>query len=339
MQGMAAFAIKRLLLLPPVLLGVSIISFMLLHITPGDPVLVMLGESAAPGQVEALREELGLNAPLPVQYARYLTRIIQGDLGRSIWTRSPVLSEILLRLPATIELTLASMLIAIPIGFHLGVFSATNRNASVDHAVRLFSLSGVSVPVFWSGLMLQLVFAMYLGWLPVSGRVDSWAEPSRVTGFYILDSLLTGNSASSVSCIRHIVLPAVAQSLMTLALVSRMTRSSMLEVLWEDYIRTARAKGLSEQVVVYKHALRNALIPTITVIGIHFAWMLGGSVLVEVVFSWPGIGRLMFESITKRDYPVVQGNLLVYAAIFLLSSLVVDLLYAYIDPRIRHYKR
>jgi len=295
-----------------------------------------LGQHATTEQIEALREELGLNDPLYVQFGRFLWDILHGDFGRSLMTRAPVAQEIFSRFPATIELALAAMLIAATVGIIVGVIAAVKQYSLFDYLSMIGALAGVSMPIFWLGLMLIIIFAVNLGWLPVAGRIDIGLEPQHITGFFILDSILTRNWPALVSALKHLVLPAVALACYSMAIIARMTRSTMLEVLRQDYIRTARAKGLSETSVVYKHALRNALIPVVTVIGLQTGMLLSGAVLTETVFSWPGIGSLLVNGILAADYPLVQATVIVIASVFVIVNLIVDILYVYLDPRIRY---
>lgn len=330
------YTIKRLLLLFPVLLGVSFFVFVVLHCFTTDPAALMLGQHATTAQVEALREELGLNDPLYIQFGRFAWDIAHGDFGRSLMTRAPVTKELFARFPATIELAVAAMFLATLIGLIIGIISAVKQYSIFDYASMIGALAGVSMPIFWLGLMLIILFAVNLHWLPVSGRIDIGLEPQHITGFYILDSIITQNWTALKSSLSHLVMPAVALSSYSMAIIARMTRSTMLEVIRADYIRTARAKGLSETVVIYKHALRNALIPVITVIGLQMGMLLGGAVLTETVFSWPGIGGFLVKGILAADYPVVQGAVILIATVFVVVNLVVDVLYGLLDPRIRY---
>lgn len=327
---------QRLLLLIPVLLGVSIFVFLVLHLFTADPATVMLGQHATAEQVEALRKQLGLDDPIYQQFGRFLIDIIQGDFGRSLMTRAPVLEEIMARFPATIELALSAIIIASVVGIAVGVISAVRQYSIFDYLSMLGALMGVSMPIFWLGLMLIILFSVTLGWLPVSGRVAIGMEPEVITNFYIIDSIITGNWEALTSTLRHLALPAIALASYSTAIIARMTRSTMLEVIRQDYIRTARAKGLSERIVTYKHALRNALIPIVTVIGLQMGSLLAGAVLTETVFSWPGIGSLLVNAILAGDYPLVQGCVIFIATVYVLVNLVVDVLYAFLDPRI-HY--
>ncbi|MBI3998964.1 MAG: ABC transporter permease [Armatimonadetes bacterium] len=306
---MWAYIAKRLLLAIPVIFGVAFVVFAMVRIVPGDPAQIIAGETATKEFVEAIRKDLGLDRPLLEQFASYMGSLLRGDFGRSIRSKAPVSEELWARIPNTVSLTLAGLLVAVTVGVTAGVTSAIRPYSLVDSAVMLVALAGLSMPVFWSGLMMILVFAVWLGWLPAVG-----------TGTLL-----------------HLVLPAVTLGMATAAIIARMTRSSMLEVLRSDYIRTARAKGLAEQVVVNRHAFRNALIPVITVVGLQMGTLLSGAVLTESVFAWPGVGRLLVEGILARDYPIVQAAVLVVALAFVLVNLLVDVLYAVVDPRI-HYE-
>ncbi len=331
---MLGFIVRRTLIIIPTLLGVSIVVFLLLAITPGDPAELLLGERATVESLEAMREYLGLNEPLHVQYGLYLKRLIKLDLGETIWTRQKVIVEIKERFPATIELSLAAMFISCFFGVILGIISASKQYSVFDYLSMVVSLIGVSMPVFWLGLMLMLVFSLYLGWFPISGRIGIDVELEVITNFYILDAIITRNWAALRNVLHHLALPALALSTIPMAIVARMTRSSMLEVLRQDYIKTARAKGLSEMKVVFKHALRNGLIPVVTVIGLQFGILLGGAILTEHVFAWPGVGKWLFEGVIKRDYMVIQGGTMLVATIFVVVNTLVDVLYAFINPRI-----
>lgn len=310
---MLKYTLKRLLLMIPVLLGVSFVVFLLMYISPGDPAKMILGEMAEAKEVEALRESLGLNAGFWERYFHYMKDIVlYGDLGISYATREPVLSEVLERFPITLKLASSGVLVALFIGVPCGIIAATRQYSIFDHAATVLSLLGNSMPAFWMGILLILVFSVHLGWLPSSGY----------------------------SAAEYMILPALTLGTSSAAVIMRMTRSSMLEVIRQDYIRTARAKGQKESVVIYFHALKNALIPVITAVGLQFGMLLGGSILTETIFSIPGIGKLMVDSIKNRNYPVVQGGVLILAVVFSFVNLGVDLLYAYVDPRIKsQYKR
>lgn len=331
---MIGFILRRVLVVIPTLLGVSIIIFLMLAITPGDPAELLLGERATQESLEAMREYLGLQKPLYIQYWLFLKRVAKFDLGETIWTRQKVSIEIMERFPATIELTLAAMIISSFFGIILGIISATKQYSWFDYASMLGSLFGVSMPVFWLGLVLMLIFSLNLGWFPMSGRIGVDIDLTVITNLFLLDSILTRNWEALKSALMHLTLPAFALSTIPLAIVARMTRSSMLEVLRQDYIKTARAKGLSEFKIVLKHALRNGLIPVVTVVGLQFGILLGGAILTETVFAWPGVGKWIFDGVVKRDYMVIQGGCLLVASIFVFVNLIVDMLYAIINPRI-----
>ena len=312
---MRQFILRRLLVTVPVLLGVSVLAFAIMHVVPGDPVRLIAGPDAPEDVVQRLRTELGLERPLHVQYWSFLTRAVQGDLGRSLRSRAPVVDEIMNRFPATLELTTVSMLIAVVVGVPLGLVSAVRRASWVDYTATGVSLSTLSMPVFWFAIVAIWIFSLNLGWFPVSGR---------------------GGPVWEWDGLRHVVLPAITLATTSVAIISRLTRSGMLEVLGRDYITTARAKGIAEPLVVGKHALKNALIPVVTVVGLQYGFLLGGAVVTETIFAWPGVGRLAITSILQRDYPVVQGCVLLVAVLFVLINLVVDLLYGWLDPRIRY---
>jgi peptide/nickel transport system permease protein len=331
---MLAHIIRRILLLFPTLLGVSIIIFLMMHITPGDPAELLLGERATEPALEALREHLGLNEPLHVQYGMFLKRLLKGDLGETIWTRQKVWIEVKQRFPATLELSIAAMIISTFLGVILGIISATKQYSVFDYLSMLGALVGVSMPIFWLGLVLMLVFSLHLGWLPMSGRLSVSIDLDTITNFYILDAMLTKNWPALKDALWHITLPAITLGTIPMAIVARMTRSSMLEVLRQDYIKTAKAKGLSPGIVVLKHALRNALIPIVTVIGLMFGILMAGAILTETIFAWPGVGKWLYDAVLQRDYMVIQGGTLFVAAIFVVINLVVDVLYAVINPRI-----
>jgi peptide/nickel transport system permease protein len=332
---MGGFLGRRLLALPLVLLLVLAIIFALARLIPGDPAVTLLGPGATAAQIEALRAQLRLDEPAPLQFLHYLEGLLRGDLGRSLKTGAPVLQEVLLRLPATLELAVAATLVALLIGVPVGVVSALRPDTLLDHLVRLVSLAGVSMPAFLLAVVLQLVFAIQLGWLPVSGRTSPFFLDEAVTGFALPDALLAGDAEAAADAALHLVLPVAVLAAFLAATIGRFVRNAMLEVLQEDYIRTARSKGLPERSVVFGHALRNALLPALTILGLKFAELLGGAILTETVFAWPGIGRYMFDAIRNRDYPVVQGATLVFALLFMLVSLGVDLLHGLLDPRVR----
>ena len=356
---MPQFVARRLLLLLPVLIGILLVTFVIVHLIPGDPCVAMLGERATPAACEAFRSRFGLNDPLPVQFVRYLFNIVQGNFGDSIRFGRPVVDMIAERLPMTIELTICAMLFSTILGIPLGILSAIRRGSWIDTATMVWANVGVSMPVFWLGLMLAYVFALMLKgtplYIPPSGRftsgislvslvklwgIQDWVGfPRFVVNFMsnlvLVNSLLTGNWQQFRDELWHLMLPAMAVGTIPLAVIARMTRSSLLEVLGLDYVRTARAKGLSQRVVILKHALRNALIPIVTIIGLETGSLLSGAILTETVFLLPGVGTMLVTSILGRDYPVVQGFTVVIAIIFVLVNLIVDVSYAYLDPRIR----
>ena len=319
------------------LLGVSILVFWMVHLIPGDPALMILGERANEAALQELREQMGLDQPKAVQYARFLSDLSRLDLGRSFRTKGLVAEEIGWHFPPTAELTLAAMMFATVFGILAGVVSAINRGGFWDFATMFGALAGISIPIFWLGLMLILLFAHQLDLFPVSGRLDTLLdlEIERRTNFMLLDTLLAGNLAAFADAVWHLILPAITLGTVPLAIITRMTRSSLLEVLNEQYITTAYAKGLSQWIVVGKHALKNSLIPVITVIGLEFGYLLGGAILTEHIFSWPGIGSWLLKAVEARDIRPIQGGVLFIAALFMSVNLIVDLLYAYIDPRIR----
>ena len=328
---------KRLLMLVPVLLGTSIIAFSLMHLAPGDPARTMAGQHASQQTINAMREKYGLDKPLYIQYGIWLGNVLRGDMGRSIVSNEYVTKEILDRFPNTFELALLAMILAIGIGTVAGIVSASKQYSALDYTFMGIALFGVSMPVFWLGIMLMMIFGVYLRWLPIGGRIDILIPFHRITGFYILDSVITGNYVALVSTLRYLILPSIALGTIPMATIARVTRSSMLEVLRQDFIRTERAKGLSERVVIYKHAVRNAMIPVVTVIGLNFGLLLAGAILTETVFSWPGIGRYVVSAVRMRDYPAVQGCVLFFALVFVVVNLITDVIYVFIDPRI-HYK-
>ncbi|KZE41951.1 peptide ABC transporter permease [Brevibacillus parabrevis] len=335
-MALLSYSIRRIFMLIPVLLGMSIVVFSIIRAIPGDPALTILGEKASPKAIEDLREVLGLNNPWYIQYFDYLKQIITGDLGVSLHSGASITQEIGPYLAATTELTIVSMLFAVIIGVNAGILSAWKQNSWFDYCAMLIALIGVSMPIFWLGLMEQWFFAQELKWLPSVGRDNSRNPVEAITQFYILDTIMAGQWDQLWEVIKHLILPGVALGTIPMAIIARITRSSMLEVMRADYVRTARAKGLTQFWVVYKHALKNAMIPVLTVIGLQTGLLLGGAVLTETIFGWPGVGRYIFTAIGNRDYPVIQSGILVIATIFVLINLLVDLLYAYIDPRIKY---
>ena len=334
---MLRFIFTRLILIIPTFVGVTLLTFALIRLVPGDPIELLVGERGIdPERHAMLRAQLGLDRPLLEQYWIYISDVLQGDLGRSIVTRTPVIDEFLSLFPATLELAFCAMVFALVIGLPAGIIAGVRRGTSFDHSIMAVSLTGYSMPIFWWAILLILLFSVNLGWTPVSGRISVlyWVEP--VTGFMLIDTLLSGEEGAFKSALSHLILPAIVLGTIPLAVIARMTRSSMLEVLSEDYIRTARAKGLAPNRVVGLHALRNALIPVVTVIGLQVGVLLTGAILTESIFSWPGVGKWILESIRRRDYPTLQGGILLIACTVIFVNLTVDLLYGVINPRIRH---
>ncbi len=320
-----------------VILGVSMITFFISHVVPADPVAAALGDHAREDQIAAFRAEYGLDKPVVEQYVIYIDNLLHGNLGVSIRTRRPVIDDLRDFFPATLELSLAALLVSIFIGVPTGVWSSLFRNRLPDNVVRVFALIGGSLPIFWLGLIVISIFYYQLGWLPLGGRIGDFVRPPQtITGLYVVDSLLTGNMPALVSSLRHLILPAFTLGYFSTAVISRMTRSSMLEVLNQDYIRTARAKGLHERLVVLRHGLRNAMLPTVTVIGVTFGSLLSGAVLTETVFSWPGLGLYATASAISLDFPAVMGVTLLAALVYTLVNLIVDLSYHWFDPRIQN---
>ncbi|AHC18781.1 MULTISPECIES: ABC transporter permease [Paenibacillus] len=333
---MNSYIVKRLAILIPVLLGMTLIVFSIIHAIPGDPAETILGDKATEQSKQALREQLGLDKPWLQQYGTYLGELAQGDLGDSIRTRQPIAREMLPYLAATLELTVASMFFAVVVGMNAGIVSAWKRNSWFDYVSMVIALVGVSMPIFWLGLMEQWIFANKLHWLPSIGRMNSRDPVEAVTHLAVIDAIIGGRMDQVWTVIKHLILPSIALGTIPMAVIARITRSSMLEVMDADYIRTARAKGLASFQVVYKHALKNAAIPVLTVIGLQTGSLLGGAVLTETIFAWPGIGRYIFEAISSRDYPVIQSGILIIAFLFVIINLIVDLLYAVLDRRIRY---
>ncbi|RLD03956.1 MAG: peptide ABC transporter permease [Chloroflexota bacterium] len=349
---MARYIFRRIISVIPTLIGVTFVIFMFQRLIPGDPAIAMLGEHATDESIERIREQFGLNQPVFLdrdalaegdisgffdsQYVRYMSRLAQLDLGNSIHRRIPVLETLLLRFPATVELSLLSMIIAVSIGIPVGIISAARRNSFIDSISMVGSLIGVSMPIFWLGIMEIMLFAVMLQWLPSGARLSTGIEIDTITHLYLVDSLLTGNWIGFKDSLSHIILPAVALATIPMGIIARMTRSSMLDVLQEDYIRTAKAKGLGGRLVLFRHALKNAALPVVTIIGLQAGTLLAGAVLTETIFSWPGIGRWVYDAILARDYPIVQGGTLLIALIFVGVNFIVDIMYALLDPRIRY---
>jgi peptide/nickel transport system permease protein len=329
------YIVKRLFHLALIMLGVSVLVFLMLRMIPGDPARLLLGEFATPEDLVRLRGQMGLDEPLPVQYGIYLANILQGDLGQSLRNGAPVAAEIGVRLVATLELSVAAMLIASLAGIAAGVISAVRQFSLFDYGSMFMALIGVSMPIFWLGLMLMYFLAVLFPIMPLMGRIGMGSEPEVVTGLMLVDTLLAGEFGDFLDALHHLVLPAFTLATIPMAIVARITRSSMLEVLNKDYVRTARAKGMGEAVVILRHALRNAFLPVVTVLGLNLGLLLGGAVLTETIFSWPGLGRYVVDSLLARDYAAVQGCILVFAGLMAFINLIVDLVYVLLDPRIR----
>jgi len=333
---MLKYIAHRLGQLIPVLLGVSVLVFFGMHLIPGDVAQLLLGDKGTAADLQRLRHQLGLDQPVYVQYVRFLFGAVRGDFGVSLRTRQSAIWEIGQALPVTIELSLAALLFAVAFGLAIGVAAARRPHSLIDTGSMIGVLIGVSMPVFWTGILLLLVFGGILGWLPLGGILDEGLTLRRITGMAVVDGVLAGNGSATASALRHLVLPAVALGVTSMATIARMARSTMLDVLTLDYVRTARAKGVGERQVVAHHALRNALLPVVTLIGLQLGLLLSGAVLTETIFALPGLGRLAITSVLARDYPVVQGVVIIAACIFVLANLLVDVLYAYLDPRIRY---
>ena len=330
-----AYIAKRLFHLSLIMFGVSVLVFLMLRMILGDPARLLLGEFASPEELVRLRGQMGLDQSYPVQYGIYLKNILQGDLGNSLRNGAPVVSEIGARLPATLELAVAAMLIASVLGIAAGVVSAARQYSVFDYGSMFMALVGVSMPIFWLGLMLIYLLSVMFPIMPMMGRIGMGNEPEVVSGLMLVDTLLSGEFGDFLDALHHLVLPAFTLATVPMAIIARITRSAMLEVLNKDYVRTARAKGMSEAVVILRHALRNAFLPIVTVLGLNLGLLLGGAVLTETIFSWPGLGRYVVDSLMARDYAAVQGCILIFAALMAGINLVVDLIYVLLDPRIR----
>ncbi|MFP5298576.1 MAG: ABC transporter permease [Actinomycetota bacterium] len=336
---MLRFVLRRLLQMIPILLGVSVLLFAFVRALPGGPAIALLGERATEQSIEQIERELGLDEPVHVQYLRYMKNLAQGDLGTSTRTRQPVIEEIKQKFPATVELALGAMLFAVIIGIPLGFLAAKRYLGFLDNASLFMSLIGISFPIFFLALLLKYIFAIKLGWLPTVGRIDVTRTLDHPTNFYLLDAIIAGDWEAIKDVLRHLVLPAVALGTIPLAIVARITRAAVLDVLNEDYVRTARAKGLDPRVVDRRHVMRNAMLPVVTVIGLQTGLLLTGAVLTETVFAWPGMGSWMLDAIRFRDYAVLQGGILFFALLVSLTNLAVDVSYAYLNPRIRLGRR
>lgn len=335
---MLSYTIRRLLSVIPVLIGMTIIVFAIVRAIPGDPAQVILGQRATADAIANLTKELGLDRPWYIQYFDYIKQLFSGDLGTSLRTKTPIAEEVWPYIAATLELTFVAMLLAVLIGVNAGIISAWFSNSWFDYLAMVLALIGVSMPIFWLGLMEQWAFSIQLGWLPTSGRENVRDPIDSITNLYLIDTLIQGNFGQFVTAVKHLILPSFALATIPMAIIARMTRSTMLEVMKSDFIRTARAKGVSMFWVVYKHSLKNAFIPVLTVIGLQTGLLLGGAILTETIFAWPGIGRYLYDAINYRDYPVIQSGILLIATAFVFINLIVDLLYALVDPRIKYSK-
>ncbi len=328
--------LERILVTIPIVLGVAILVFLFIRLTPGDPVDIMMGQGGAvsEGEMEQLRSEFHLDEPLPVQLWLFLKDALRGDLGYSYVLKRPVTELIAERLPATIELALGSLIISLLIAFPIGIVSAVRQNSAVDRLSMAGSFLGISMPGFWLGIIMILLFSVRLKWLPVQGRIAFDAGLQDITGYFVLDSLLSGNRVALLSSLKHLVLPSITLGAPVASVVARVLRSSMLETLRSDYVTLARSKGAPEWIVVLKHALRNALIPTVTVVGLQVGILLGGNMIIEEVFGWPGLGRMVVKAIFDRDFPLIQGTVMIYAFTFVMANLIVDVMYTYLNPKI-----
>lgn len=333
---MSQYIARRLLSLIPVLLGVSLVVFSLIRLIPGDPVTVMLGEKARAEDVARVRAEMGFNRPIYIQYGEWMGHVLRGDLGKSIINHTPVMDELKQRLSATIEMIVVGLILGVAIGISIGILSAIKRNSWLDVVATLGALIGVSMPIYWLALILIYALAVNRQIFPPSARLDVDLSVTRYTGFLLIDTLLMGNIRAFLNAIWHLALPSFVLSTVIMPILARLTRASMLEVLRQDYVRTAEAKGLRYNVVIIRHALKNALLPIVTVVGLQLGGLLGGALLTETIFSWPGMGLWTYRAILSRDYPIVQGAVLVSATIYVCVNLIVDISYAYLDPRIRY---
>jgi dipeptide transport system permease protein len=334
---MIKFFLKRIAMIIPTFIGVTLLTFALIHLIPGDPVVLIAGERGiTPERHAILRAELGLDKPILVQYGRYVWGVLHGDLGKSIVTKQPVFKEFITLFPATVELSFFALILAVVFGIPAGVIAGVKRGSVFDHSVMGLSLTGYSMPIFWWALLMILFFSVFLHWTPVSGRLSALFWIDTDTGFMLIDALRSDEKGAFISALRHLILPSIVLGTIPLAVIARMTRSSMLEVLNEDYVRTARAKGLAPWRIIGIHALRNALIPVITVIGLQTGVLLAGAILTETIFAWPGVGKWIVESIRRRDYPSVQGGILMISSLIILVNLIVDMLYGVVNPRIRY---
>lgn len=336
---MPLLLLHRIVLVIPTFIGIIALTFFLIRLAPGDPILLIAGEHGVSAERYAeLQHQLGFDQPVLMQFLDYLWQVLNGNLGISVVTQTPVLEEFGKLFPATLELAIVAMILAVVIAIPAGVVAAVKRNTFIDHGITAISLIGYSMPIFWWALLLILLFSVNLGWMPVAGRLNFIFDIPSVTGFMLIDTLIAGDREAFIDAFYHLTLPAIVLATIPLAVITRMTRSAMLEVLKQDYIRTARAKGLPEYSVIFKHALRNALIPVITVIGLQTSILMTGAILTETIFSWPGIGKWLLEAVYRRDYPVVQGGVLLIAGLVIMVNMIVDLLYVVINPAMRQQK-
>lgn len=339
MDSLWQYIIQRVGSTIPMLLILITIVFLILRVIPGDPAQAMLGgRNVSKAYIERVREKMGLNKPIPQQFVEYVGGLIRGDFGTSFRTDQPVLHELMLRVPATLELAFYGMAIALLLGVSTGAWAAVYSDTFIDHGLRVFHIGAFAVPLFWMGLMFQIIFAVFLGWLPVGNRLNalSMATFDPITRFYTLDALIKGDFKLFWEAIRHLILPALTLGIIQAGLLGRMTRANMLEILDKDYIKAARSKGLKERLVIYKHALRNALIPILTVFGLQFAILIGGAVLTETIYAWPGVARFLITSVNARDFPSIQGAIVMIAIFITTINLIVDIIYAQIDPRVKY---
>lgn len=335
-MGLGKYLAKRVLMLIPVVLVLSFVIFLMIESIPGDPAQIMLGQRASPEALQELRHKMGLDKPWYIRYSLFLQRLSRGDLGKSIMSGRPVASELKEKMAATIELSVFAILIAILVGVLAGFISAWRKYSIFDYLSMLGALVGVSMPIYWLGFMMIILFSLNLGWLPTSGRLEATTTLTAITNFYLIDTVIQGDWTAFKDVIIHLILPAITLATVPMAIIARMTRSSMLESLNQDYVRTAKAKGLGTSRILFIHAFKNAAIPIVTVVGLQFGYLMGGAILTETVFSWPGVGRWILEGIMARDFPVIAGGTLAVATLFILINLLVDLLYAFLDPRIRY---
>ena len=336
---MYRFVLSRLAALVPTIAGISLLVFLMLYLVPGDPAQIMLGERANAESLAELRVSMGLDQPFHVQLYRFFTGLLRGDLGRSIRTQERITTELAQRFPATCELTITSMFMALLVGITAGLWAAVRKGKIADLLSMILATAGISIPVFWLALMLMLLLAVHVPLFPISGRLSTHIYFEPVTYFYTIDALLQGDFRAFGDILWHLFLPALTIGTIPMAVIARMTRASLLEVLSEDYIRTAWAKGLSQRIVILRHAIKNAFIPTLTVIALQFGYLLGGAIITETIFAWPGVGRWLFLAVQARDFRAVQGGVLLLATIFVLANLLADLIYAWLDPRIRYDKK